>query len=131
MFCFRCKNTWRKKEEKKTDVNIAVRILEDAYDDRFDSAVVVSGDSDLTPPIKAVRRRFLNKRVVVAFPPQRHSGELRRVADAWLAISDHYIRASRLPERVIIDGAVLTAPQGWLPRTGSRAPGRDTELRRK
>lgn len=112
--CLRCKNTWRKKEEKKTDVNIAVRMLEDAYDDCFDLAIVVSGDSDLAPPIKAVRRRFRNKRVVVAFPPRRRSGELSQVANAWLVISDHKIR-SHLPERITIDAAVLTAPQGWLP----------------
>ncbi len=51
--CFRCGNVWKKNEEKKTDVNIAVRLLEDASDDRFDTAIVVSGDSDLVPPIES------------------------------------------------------------------------------
>ncbi len=51
--CRSCGSTWQKNEEKKTDVNIAVRLLEVAYDDRFDVAVVISGDSDLVPPIEA------------------------------------------------------------------------------
>ena len=50
--CNKCGNVWQKNEEKKTDVNIAVRLLEDAFDDRFDTAMVVSGDSDLVPPIR-------------------------------------------------------------------------------
>jgi hypothetical protein len=60
--CRNCASTWQKNEEKRTDVNIAVRLLDDAYDDRFDLAVVISGDSDLVPPIEAVRRWFPSKR---------------------------------------------------------------------
>ena len=56
-----------------TDVNIAVELLGDAQDDVFDTAMVVSGDSDLYGPIEAVRRRYPHKRVVVAFPPDRVS----------------------------------------------------------
>lgn len=48
--CFSCQHTWHTHEEKKTDVNIAVRLLEDAYDDLYDLALVISGDSDLAPP---------------------------------------------------------------------------------
>lgn len=116
--CRSCGSTWQKNEEKKTDVNIAVRLLDDAYDDRFDVAVVVSGDSDLVPPIEAVRRRFPTKRLLVAFPPKRNSSELRRVADAAFTISDRNIRASRLPEKVVTaTGVTLSAPPGWLPST--------------
>jgi uncharacterized LabA/DUF88 family protein len=61
-----------------TDVNIAVQLMGDAFDDAFDVALVVSGDSDLTTPIRRVRERFADKRVIVAFPPRRHSAELKR-----------------------------------------------------
>ncbi len=117
--CHGCERTWLQNEEKKTDVNIAVRVLEDAYDNCFDTALVVSGDSDLSAPIKAVRRRFPGKRVVVAFPPKRFARELAHVADAWFRIRDSNFRESRLPERIeTSDGAILTAPQGWLPESG-------------
>lgn len=36
-------------EEKRTDVNIAVHMLNDAYTDACDTLVIVSGDSDLVP----------------------------------------------------------------------------------
>ncbi len=36
------------------DVNIAVELLSDAEDDVFDTAIIASTDSDLTPPVTAV-----------------------------------------------------------------------------
>ena len=56
--CRRCGATLRTYEEKMTDVNIAVQLLGDAQDDVFDTALVVSGDSDLYGPIETVRRRY-------------------------------------------------------------------------
>ena len=78
--CRRCGATWHDAEEKKTDVTIAVELLCDAQDDRFDTAIVVSGDSDLSPPVTAVIARHPQKRVIVAFPPGRHSSELSTVS---------------------------------------------------
>ena len=56
--CHRCGATWQKYAEKMTDVNIATELLTDAFQDRFDVAMLVSGDSDLTAPIRTVRRSF-------------------------------------------------------------------------
>ena len=47
--CSRCGFVHSTSVEKKTDVNIAVRLLEDAYDNEFDLALVISADSDLAP----------------------------------------------------------------------------------
>ncbi len=102
--CHSCGHHWTKSEEKKTDVNIAVRMLEDAYDDRFDTAIVISGDSDLATPVATIRTRFPHKRVLVAFPPKRYSHELRRVADATFRIFNRNIRTSHLPAAVTTTG---------------------------
>ncbi len=116
--CRNCQHMWHTHEEKKTDVNIAVGLLEDAYDDRYDLAVVISGDSDLAPPVAAVRQRFGHKRVLVAFPPKRHSRELQTHANAAFTISHSRIRTSRLPTPVTTTGGIeLHAPTGWLPAT--------------
>ena len=56
--CRSCGATWTSHEEKMTDVNIASQLLVDAYEDKYDTAIIVSGDSDLTTPIKKVRDRF-------------------------------------------------------------------------
>lgn len=114
--CFKCGNVWKKNEEKKTDVNVAVRLLEDSSDDRFDTALVVSGDSDLVPPIESVLRRFPHKRVIVAFPPRRRSSQLAQAASAAFSIFPQTIRANHLPDPVRTPGGVdLHAPTGWLP----------------
>src|SRR5690606_6741738 len=54
--CRKCSATWPDYEEKMTDVNIAIQLLCDAFDDVFDTALVISGDSDLTTPIRRVRQ---------------------------------------------------------------------------
>ncbi len=42
-------------EEKGTDVNIAARLLKDAYEGRFESAVLISNDGDLKMPVQIIR----------------------------------------------------------------------------
>lgn len=114
--CRTCGARWQRHEEKKTDVNIAVRLLEDAFDNLFDVAIIVSGDSDLAPPIESVRRRFPQKKIVVAHPPKRSSAELARVAHAAYHINASQIRSARLPDPVVLpNGHALRAPKGWLP----------------
>ena len=114
--CRSCGAVRKRHEEKRTDVNIAVRLLEDAFDDRFDTAMVISGDSDLVPPVQSVRGRFPDKRVLVAAPPKRWSAQLGQAANAALQISSMTIRSNRLPDPVITpSGVELRAPTGWLP----------------
>lgn len=101
--------------EKKTDVNIAVEMMVDAYADAFDTALLISADSDLVPPIRAIKRLFGNKRVVVAFPPNRHSVELRAVAHGGgFEIGRAKLAGSQMPEIVRkSDGAELHRPAKW------------------
>jgi len=66
--CFNCKRKWKDHEEKETDVNIALHILRDAFKDRFEKAIIISGDSDLAPAIRMVRGEFPRKRIKVIAP---------------------------------------------------------------
>ena len=114
--CRRCGNKWPDYEEKKTDVNISVRLLNDAFDDHFDTALVISGDSDLVPAVESVKARHPAKRLIAAFPPRRFSNDLAQVAHADFAIGDDKIRGNRLPDPVrTAEGIELRAPAGWLP----------------
>ena len=97
-----------------TDVNIAIQLTMDAFDDAFDVALVISGDSDLTTPIRRVRERFPSKRVIVAFPPKRHSKSLKQHATGHLAISENTLRASQLPDVVTMAcGYMIHRPISW------------------
>ena len=112
--CNRCGATWQKYAEKMTDVNIATELLTDAFQDRFDTAMLISGDSDLTAPIRTVRRVFPEKRVVVAFPPDRQSVELAKAASTSFHIGRAKIADSQLPDQVVKpDGYVLQRPAKW------------------
>jgi uncharacterized LabA/DUF88 family protein len=112
--CQKCGHAAFIPQEKKTDVNIATQLLCDAHANSFDVAMVVSADADLVPPIAAVRSLFPNKRVVVAFPPNRFSTELSKTADGWMRIYEPKFRQSQLPSPVIFtSGVQITKPRKW------------------
>ncbi len=97
-----------------TDVNIATELLTDAFQDGFETALLVSGDSDLTAPIRAIRRLMPTKAVIVAFPPGRRSVELAGAASTSFQIGRGKIAASQLPEEIAKpDGFVLRCPRAW------------------
>lgn len=112
--CRGCGNTWTVFEEKETDVNIAVALISDAVRDRFDTALVISADSDLCPAVREVKSLFPQKRIVAAFPPKRHSAELKRVVDGFMFIGDDKIRQAQLPDEVVTKtGIILRRPKHW------------------
>ena len=112
--CPRCGALISTYEEKMTDVNIAVALLNDAQDNLFDTAIVISADSDLSGPISAVRSRYANKPIIVAFPPKRASKELRRVASGSFHIGRDRLRRSQLPDPVVKpDGYTIAKPPRW------------------
>jgi uncharacterized LabA/DUF88 family protein len=96
--CFRCGHLWFDAKEKMTDVNIATHLLVDAYQDKYDMAMLLSGDSDLVPPIKAVHENFPTKRVFVAFPPKRLNNTAALVAKGSLIIGRKKLIESQFPE---------------------------------
>ncbi|NMB83085.1 MAG: NYN domain-containing protein [Ignavibacteria bacterium] len=101
--------------EKMTDVNIAVELLSDAYENKFDTAILVSADSDLIAPIKTIKRLFKEKRIVVAFPPARHSFALKEVASASFTIGRKKLADSLFPDEVIkSNGYILKRPTRWI-----------------
>jgi len=100
--------------EKMTDVNIAVELLADAFQNRYDTAIIISADSDLTGPVERVRQLFPGKQVVVAFPPKRSSLELKNVASACFTIGRTKFKRSQFPEQVTKpDGYTLVRPARW------------------
>jgi uncharacterized LabA/DUF88 family protein len=56
--CQHCGKVGTVYEEKRTDVSIATRLIRDAYLDLYDSAFIMSGDSDLIPAIGTIRALF-------------------------------------------------------------------------
>jgi len=112
--CHRCGNIWAKYNEKMTDVNIATQMIIDAYQDKYDMAMLISGDSDLVPPMKAMIENFKNKRVFVAFPPKRHNNSVALVAKGSIVIGRKKLADSQFEDEVTKkDGFILQKPVSW------------------
>jgi uncharacterized LabA/DUF88 family protein len=112
--CKRCGHIWRTAKEKMTDVNIATAIIVDAFEDAYDMAMLISGDSDLTPPIKAVHSLFKNKRIFIAFPPKRHNSSMALVSKGSMMIGRKKLADAQFDEEVISKtGYKLKIPAEW------------------
>ena len=107
-------------EEKGSDVNLASRLLFDAFDGDFETALIVSNDTDLVFPVSEVRRRF--DVVVGVAAPVYHSD--RHPSQALVKATDFnahitkkrrkLLRESQLPDPVIdADGRAIHKPSGW------------------
>lgn len=113
--CRKCGNIWPNPKEKMTDVNIATKLLADAFNDKYDMAILISGDSDLTPPIKVINSEFPSKRVFVAFPPKRNSISLKKLAKGSMVLGRKTLKDSQLAETLVNRfGFTLKRPQRWI-----------------
>jgi len=114
IICNNCGRKWFDFEEKMTDVNIATEMLTDAFEDKFDTAILVSADSDLVPPIRTIKRIYPRKRIVVFFPPKRFSTHIKNAGDIQLSIGRGSLVKSQFPDRVKkSDGIILEKPFEW------------------
>ena len=112
--CPKCGNVEQIPSEKMTDVNIATHLLTDAFTDQFDVAILITADSDLTGTIETIRNLFPAKKVVVAFPPDRVSFDLKQVASSFIYIGRRKCELSQFPtDVVLIDGTIMHRPSSW------------------
>lgn len=112
--CNQCGFSWPKFNEKMTDVNIATHMIIDAYQDKYDTAMLISGDSDLVPPIKAIHECFNDKRVFVAFPPKRFNNSVAIASQGHITIGRKKLIDHQFPVQVQkSSGYTLTKPVDW------------------
>ena len=101
-----------KTEEKGTDVNIATHLIFDIVDGDCDIAVLISNDSDLVPPIQALKERF-GTTIGVLNPHARPSRQLRENVDFLRPIRRGPLSASQFPASLRDDAGTFTKPAGW------------------
>jgi uncharacterized LabA/DUF88 family protein len=117
--CVKCKYPNLHPQEKKTDVNIATSLICDAISDSYDTAILVTADSDIIPAIDAVKKLKPNKRLLVAFPPNRYSKELEDATHAKIRIWEPMLRKSGLPVIIKRDGlADIVRPEKYSAKPG-------------
>lgn len=99
-------------EEKGSDVNLATHLVSDAYEDHFDTAVVVTNDSDLREPVDLVTRR-LGKRVGVLNPQKHPAVVLAQAATFFKTIRRGVLQATQFPEQINSANGAILRPAGW------------------
>ncbi|MCM8829498.1 MAG: NYN domain-containing protein [Candidatus Omnitrophica bacterium] len=74
--------------EKGVDILLACDMLSLAYNDAYDTAILVSGDGDFAYVIKNIK--LLNKKVEVAYFPKRRCWHLRQVSDKFIPLENAF-----------------------------------------
>lgn len=114
-----------KTEEKGSDVNLATRLLADAFDGDFDVAVILSNDSDLLLPISLIQQRFglpvgvLNPQIGFPNPSTglyrkaTTSYALKNQAAFYRPIRPRTLGSSLFPPSLVDQNGTITKPAGW------------------
>jgi len=111
--CRLCHKQYQIPEEKQTDVNIAIKLFQTATTDLWDTAIIISGDSDLIPAIEAVKTTFPTKKVGVVIPIGRRAEELKLVTDFHKKVKQKHLQTCQFDDTITIDDTVLQRPASW------------------
>ena len=99
------------REEKGSDVNLSVHLLNDAWKELFDVAVVITNDTDLVTPIRVVAIER-NKPVFVICPGRRRiAPQLDQVASRVWHTRPAMLKVSQFPDR--LPGTTILKPADW------------------
>jgi uncharacterized LabA/DUF88 family protein len=106
-------------EETRTDVNIAVSMLDDAYQDLADRFILISGDSDLVPAVARIKQRFQSTKQVIVYVPSRDptrgaAVEIRSAADSHKTLPLQLLPRAQFPATLTDGiGQPIHRPSDW------------------
>lgn len=101
-----------KTEEKGSDVNLAVHLLNDGYKEEYELAVMVTNDSDLLEPMRIVKQD-LNLPVGLVNPHPNPSFVLRRHATFIKQIRQGLLQRSQFPASISDNNGTFHKPNIW------------------
>lgn len=120
--CNECGNSWRSHEEKESDVNLAIHLLDGAHLNAFDHAYLVTADSDLRAAVRMCRERFPDKKITSVAPPGKslHAGAIAQLTTGKINIDESHLAASLFPKTVPDKhgAAAAVRPDAYTPPDG-------------
>lgn len=99
-------------KEKGSDVNLATYLLMDGFKKDYQTAVILSADSDLAEPIKLTIGQ-LERSVGVLHPYRNHSTQLSQVASFYRPIRERALKVSLFPPVLTDANGTITKPTNW------------------
>lgn len=119
--CLKCGKWYLDREEKETDVNIAIRIIQLAYEKSYDDLLLITGDTDIVPAIKNAKQIYNEGRIRVIAPPERDNYELIQCADKFSQIKRIHLEEALLPEVITpLKGKDIKRPKKYDPPTPTK-----------
>lgn len=98
VWCSGCKRENPHYEEKETDVAMSLKLMELFHLDSCDTAVLVTGDTDLAPAVRMVADVFPEKTICFAFPYKRKNKELNAITSKSFLIRKERYAAHQFPD---------------------------------
>lgn len=111
--CLHCGIRFVRHEEKETDVAMAAKLLELFATGACDTAVFLTGDTDIIPAIQTARHLWPQRRVVVGFPYRRRNKHLAGEVSASFKIGLEHYRKHQLPDPVVGPNGPIAKPPSW------------------
>lgn len=105
-----------KTEEKGSDVNMATSMIVDAHKNACDKAILITNDSDLVPPVRAVRNEFGRPVIVLAptaNPGRRVAASLKQVASSVHDIRRGPLSGAQFAPTLTDKHGAITKPPEW------------------
>ena len=101
-------------EEKRSDVNLATRLLVDGFNGEYEQVVVVSNDADLAGAMRYVRDG-LGRRVTLINPDSKNTSprDLAAAATYVKRLWKSHLRRSQLPDTLTDEVGDISKPTGW------------------
>lgn len=112
--CKKCSKQYPGFEEKETDINLALALVKAFISDECDTAVIISGDTDLVAAVKTAKELFPEKPVGIGFPFLRKNDHFRNCADFTFNISAKRYQRHQLPNVITLEGGKeISKPTSW------------------
>jgi hypothetical protein len=122
--CFNCGASWKKPTEKETDINLALSLFNDARIGVFETAYLLTADSDQAATARMFSECFPEKRLISVSPPGRgHSVHILKYASAKIALNKEHVERCLFPSIVFAEGMPAgRRPREYEPPNGWSAP---------
>jgi len=101
-----------KTEEKGSDVNLASHLLLDGFKKLYNTAVIISNDSDLREPVRMVRE-VLGLPAGIINPHESHSKELQEYATFVRRVRERHSAASQFHSTLVDAQGRFSKPKSW------------------
>ena len=124
--------------EKGVDMMIGVDILKNAYEDLYDSAILVSGDGDFYPALQAAKDQ--GRHVEIAAFDTNISPETARIADLHIKLNKTFFSSLWMTKSDVKKASVaynkqevtdeLSSPEGENKKPKKRVPSKSSAVRK-